>query len=84
MYEEDCSLAAAAACLIGKISRLTNSSTCCRLTTCKFRKICITNTWSTGVKRNTECKALSTERKHLQVPPSKYWPMQTKGLNYKT
>ena len=28
-----------------KKSRLANSSSCCRLTTCKFFKLCITNTW---------------------------------------
>ena len=38
-------LTATAAWLIGKKCRLANSSSCCRLTTCKFFKLCITNTW---------------------------------------
>ena len=38
-------LTATAAWLIGKKRRLANSSSCCHLTTCKFFKLCITNTW---------------------------------------
>ena len=43
--EEEFSLTATSAWIIGKISRLTNSSTCCRLTSCKFWKLCINNAW---------------------------------------
>ena len=75
-----------------KKSRLANSSSCCRLTTCKFLNfaspirenvlILFAFDRSTGIKRNVECEARSLERKRLQVPPSTYWPRLISGCGH--